>query len=167
MKTIFATFLVFILHLTSNAQDSFKKLPQAANISCPILLVDEHIIAHTNVITSKEDIEDIAVIKEKPSRKAHFYNLTANGILFAKLKKKIPSKTQAELNTFFNLKENNPVYVNGYLLEQDTYTIATESIATIDLIAPNEETDLDQKVINVWILSQEERKNGCSLQQME
>ena len=59
------------------------------------------------------------------------------------------------------------MYVNGYLLEHDTYTIATESIATIDLVMPNEENDLDQKVINVWILSQEERKNGCSLQQME
>ncbi|SDR77182.1 hypothetical protein SAMN05192545_0094 [Maribacter dokdonensis] len=159
--------LIFTFFLGPFSQDSFNKLPQAANISCPILLVDEHIIAHTNVITSKEDIEDIAVIKEKPSRKAHFYNLTANSILFAKLKKKIPFKTQAELNAFFNLEENIPVYVNGYLLEHDTYTIATESIATIDLVAPNEENDLDQKVINVWILSQEERKNGCSLQQME
>lgn len=167
MKTIYATYLLFLFHLTSNAQNSFNKLPKAANISCPILLIDEHIIAHTNVITSKEDIEDIAVIKEKPSRKAHFYNLTANGILFAKLKKKIPSKTQTELNAFFNLEENNPVYVNGYLLEHDTYTIATESIATIDLVMPNEENDLDQKVINVWILSQEERKNGCALSQME
>lgn len=167
MKTFFVTFLFFFFHYTNNAQNSFNKLPQAANISCPILLVDEHIIANKNIITSKEDIEDIAVIKDKPSRKGHFYNLTANGILFAKLKKKIPSKTQTELNAFFNLEENNPVYVNGYLLEHDTYTIATESIATIDLVMPNEENDLDQKVINVWIISQEERKNGCSLQQME
>jgi len=167
MKTIYATYLLFLFHLTSNAQNSFNKLPQAAKINCPLLLIDEHIIANKNIITSKEDIEDIAVIKEKPSRKAHFYNLTANGILFAKLKKKIPSKTQTELNAFFNLKENNPVYVNGYLLEHDTYTIATESIATINLVMPNEENDLDQKVINVWIISQEEGKNGCSLQQME
>ncbi|MDP2526347.1 hypothetical protein [Maribacter dokdonensis] len=167
MKTIFVTFLFILSHLTSNAQDSFNKLPQAAKINCPLLLVDEHIIANKNIITSKEDIEDIAVIKEKPSRKAHFYNLTANGILFAKLKKKIPFKTQTQLNAFFSLEENNPVYVNGYLLEHNTYTIATESIATIDLVMPNEENDLDQKVINVWILSQEERKNGCSKQQME
>ncbi|MEP0304926.1 MAG: hypothetical protein ABJD98_17470, partial [Maribacter dokdonensis] len=163
MKTIFTIIFFSLISFTTNAQDSFNKLPQAANISCPILLVDEHIIANKNIITSKEDIEEIAVIKDKPSRKAHFYNLTANGILFAKLKKKIPSKTQAELNTYFNLKENNPVYVNGYLLEHDTYTIATENIATIDLVMPNEENDLDQKVINVWILSQEERKDGCSL----
>tara|TARA_R110002050_G_scaffold47761_1_gene111321 strand:+ start:3326 stop:3829 length:504 start_codon:yes stop_codon:yes gene_type:complete len=167
MKTIFSTIIFILLHVYSFAQDSFNKLPIAAKINCPILLVDEHIIANKNIITSKEDIEEIGVIKDKPSRKAHFYNLTANGILFAKLKKEIPYKTQAELNTYFNLKENNPVYVNGYLLEHDTYTIATESIATIDLVMPNEENDLDQKVINVWILSQEERKNGCSLQQME
>ncbi|MEP3372055.1 MAG: hypothetical protein ABJO28_08175 [Maribacter dokdonensis] len=167
MKTTFSTIIFILLHVNSFAQDSFNKLPQAANISCPILLVDEHIIDNKNIITSKEDIEDIAVIKDKPSRKAHFYNLTANGILLAKLKKKIPFKTQTQLNAFFNLDENNPVYVNGYLLEYDTYTIATKSIATIDLVAPNEENDLDQKVINVWILSQEERKNGCSLQQME
>ena len=167
MKTTFSTIIFILLHVNSFAQNSFNKLPQVANISCPILLVDEHIIANKNIITSKEDIEDIVVIKEKPSRKAHFYNLTANGILFAKLKKKIPFKTQTQLNAFFNLEENNPVYVNGYLLEHDTYTIATESIATIDLVMPNEENDLDQKVINVWILSQEELKNGCSLQQME
>lgn len=167
MKTIFSTIIFILLHVYSFAQDGFNKLPIAAKINCPILLVDEHIIANKNIITSKEDIEEIGVIKDKPSRKAHFYNLTANGILFAKLKKEIPYKTQAELNTYFNLKENNPVYVNGYLLEHDTYTIATESIATIDLVMPNEENDLDQKVINVWILSQEERKNGCSLQQME
>ena len=167
MKTIYATYLLFLFHLTSNSQNSFNKLPQASKINCPLLLIDEHIIANKNIITSKEDIEDIAVIKEKPSRKAHFYNLTANGILFAKLKKKIPFKTQTQLNAFFNLEENNPVYVNGYLLEHDTYTIATESIATIDLVMPNEENELIQKVINVWIISQEERKNGCSLQQME
>ena len=167
MKTIYATYLLFLFHLTSNAQNSFNKLPQAAKINCPLLLIDEHIIANKNIITSKEEIEDIAVIKEKPSRKAHFYNLTANGILFAKLKKKIPFKTQTQLNAFFNLEENNPVYVNGYLLKHDTYTIATESIANIDLVMPNKENELDQKVINVWILSQEERKNGCSLQQME
>ncbi|MDF4220764.1 hypothetical protein PXC01_04130 [Maribacter sp. M208] len=167
MKTTFSTIIFILLHVNSFAQDSFKKLPQAANTSCPILLVDEHIIANKNIITSKEDIEEIGVIKDKPSRKAHFHNLTANGILFAKLKKKIPFKTQTQLNAFFNLEENNPVYVNGYLLEHDTYTIATESIATIDLVMPNEENDLDQKVINVWIISQEERKNGCSLQQME
>jgi|GEM_PF-3074396 len=132
-----------------------------------MLLIDEHIIANKNIITSKEDIEEIGVIKDKPSRETHFYNLTANGILFAKLKKEIPYKTQAELNTFLDLDENNPVYVNGYLLEHNTYTIATESIAEMELVAPNKENNLAQTVINVWTLTQEERKNGCALSQME
>ncbi|SIQ89708.1 hypothetical protein [Maribacter ulvicola] len=131
-------------------------------------MVDPNIIVNINVFTSKEDIEEIAVIKDKPIRASHdFYNLTANGILFAQLRKKIPSKTQADLNAFFNLEENNPVYVNGYLLEHETYTIVKECIATIDLVVPNEKNDLDQKVINAWIVSQEERKNGCSVQQIE
>lgn len=130
-------------------------------------MVDEHIIANINIITSKEDIEEIGVIKDKPSRETHFYNLTANGILFAKLKKEIPYKTQAELNTFLNLDESNPVYENGYLLEHNTYTIATESIAEVELVAPNKENNLAQTVINVWTLTQEERENGCALSQME
>ena len=92
MKTIFSTIIFILLHVYSFAQDSFNKLPIAAKINCPILLVDEHIIANKNIITSKEDIEEIGVIKDKPSRKAHFYNLTANGILFAKLKRKYPIK---------------------------------------------------------------------------
>ncbi|WP_116771066.1 hypothetical protein [Maribacter litoralis] len=160
--------LIFTLFfLGAFAQDSFNKLPIAAKINCPMLLVDEHIIANKNIITSKEDIEEIGVIKDKPSRETHFYNLTANGILFAKLKKEIPNKTQAELNIFLDLDENNPVYVNGYLLEHNTYTIATESIAEVELVAPNKENNLAQTVINVWTLTQEERENGCALSQME
>lgn len=167
MKTIFSTIIFILLHVYSYAQDDFNKLPIAAKINCPILLVDEHIIANKNIITSKEDIEEIGVIKDKPSRETHFYNLTANGILFAKLKKEIPYKTQAELNTFLDLDENNPVYVNGYLLEHNTYTVATESIAEVELVAPNKENNLAQTVINVWTLTQEERENGCALSQME
>ena len=47
-----------------------------------MLLIDEHIIANNNIITSKEDIEDIAVIKDKPRREIHdFYNtFCSNGI---------------------------------------------------------------------------------------
>ncbi|MEP2059289.1 MAG: hypothetical protein ABJJ05_15870 [Maribacter litoralis] len=167
MKTISSTIIFILLHVYSYAQDDFNKLPIATNISCPMLLVDEHIIVNINIITSKEDIEEIGVIKDKPSRETNFYNLTANGILFAKLKKVIPYKTQAELNTFLDLDENNPVYVNGYLLEHDTYTIATESIAEVELVAPNKENNLAQTVINVWTLTQEERENGCALSQME
>ena len=167
MKTIFSTIIFILLHVYSFAQDSFNKLPIAAKINCPMLLIDEHIITNKNIITSKEDIEEIGVIKDKPSRETHFYNLTANGILFAKLKKEIPYKTQAELNTFLDLDENNPVYVNGYLLEYDKYTIATESIAEVELVAPNKENNLAQTVINVWTLTQEERENGCALSQME
>ncbi|WP_299800672.1 hypothetical protein [uncultured Maribacter sp.] len=167
MKSNFI-FLVFTLfYLGAFAQNSFNKLPQAAKINCPMLLIDEHIIANKNIITSKEDIEEIAVIKDKPSRELHFYNLTANGILFAKLKKKIAYKTQAELNTFFGLDANNSVYVNGYLIESAKYKFATVSIVEVELMTPTTKNRLEQKVINVWTLTQEERENGCALSQIK
>jgi len=133
-----------------------------------MLLIDEHIIANKNIINSKEDITDVRVLIEKPSReKQEHYNLTAGGILLLTLKNNPAYKTQAELNTFLDLDENNPVYVNGYLLEHDTYTIATESIVEVELVAPNNENNLTEKVINVWTLTQEERENGCALSQIK
>jgi hypothetical protein len=156
-------FLVFTLfYLGAFAQNSFNKLPQAAKINCPMLLIDEHIIANKNIITSKEDIEEIAVIKDKPRRETHdFYNLSENGIASVTLKKKIAFKTQAELNTFFGLDANNSVYVNGYLIESAKYKFATESIVEVELVTPTTENRLEQKVINIWTLTQDERVNGC------
>ncbi|WP_282050638.1 hypothetical protein [Maribacter aquivivus] len=155
--------LVFTLFfLGAYAQDSFIKLPQTAKINCPMLLIDEHIIANRNIITSKEDIEEIAVIKDKPRRETHdFYNLSENGIASVTLKKKIASKTQGELNTFFGLDANNNVYVNGYLIESPKYKFATESIVEVELVTPTAENKLKQKVINIWTLTRDERVDGC------
>ncbi|TDS12053.1 hypothetical protein DFQ03_3442 [Maribacter caenipelagi] len=133
-----------------------------------MLLIDEYIIANKNIITSKENIEEIAVIKDKPRRETHdFYNLSENGIASVTLKKKIASKTQAEINTFFGLDANNSVYVNGYLIESAKYKFSTESIVEVELVTPTTENRLEQRVINIWTLTQEERENGCALSQMK
>ncbi|WP_441824457.1 hypothetical protein [Maribacter spongiicola] len=127
-----------------------------------MLLVDDTIISNNHIIASKEDIEEIAVIKDKPRRETHdFYNLSENGIALVILKKKIASKTQAELNTFFNLNANNSIYVNGYLIESPIYKFATESIVEVELVIPTAENNLKQKVVNIWTLTQDERVNGC------
>ena len=128
-----------------------------------MLLVDDTIIANNHIIASKEDIEEIAVIKDKPRRETHdFYNLSENGIASVTLKKKIASKTQAELNTFFGLNANNSIYVNGYLIESAKYKFATESIVAVELLTPTPQNKLEHKVINIWTLTQDERVNGCS-----
>tara|TARA_R110000764_G_scaffold171252_1_gene258064 strand:+ start:3961 stop:4461 length:501 start_codon:yes stop_codon:yes gene_type:complete len=163
MKTILTTLLFILLQLNTYSQDSFIKLPQVIKINYPILLVDDTIIANKNIITSKEDITEIRVLKDKLTRSTHdFYNLSENGIALVTLKKKIASKTQAELNTFFNLNANNSVYVNGYLIESPIYKFATESMVEVELLTPTAENKLEQKVINIWTLTKDERLNGCS-----
>lgn len=128
-----------------------------------MLLVDDIIIANNHIIASKEDVTEIRVLKDKPTRATHdFYNLSENGIASVTLKKKIASKTQAELNTFFNLNANNSVYFNGYLIESAKYKFATESMVKVELLTPTTENKLEQKVINIWTLTQDERVNGCS-----
>tara|TARA_R110000744_G_scaffold253944_2_gene369633 strand:- start:54 stop:449 length:396 start_codon:yes stop_codon:yes gene_type:complete len=128
-----------------------------------MLLVDDTIIANNHIIASKEDITEVRVIKDKPTRATHdFYNLSENGIVLMTLKKKITSKTQAELNTFFGLDANNNVYINGYLIESPIYKFANESIIEVELLTPTAENKLEQKVINIWTLTQDERLNGCS-----
>ncbi|WP_424002671.1 hypothetical protein [Maribacter sp. IgM3_T14_3] len=162
MKTTLTTLLFILLHFNSFSQDRFIKLPQAAKINCPMLLVDDTIIANNHIIASKEDITEVRVLKGKPTRATHdFYNLSENGIALVTLKKKTASKTQAELNTFFNLNANNSVYVNGYLIESPIYKFATESMVEVELVTPTTENRLEQKVINIWTLTQDERVNGC------
>ena len=130
-----------------------------------MLLVDDTIIANNHSIASKEDITEVRVLKDKPTRATHdFYNLSENGIALVTLKKKIASKTQAELNTFFGLNANNSIYVNGYLIESAKYKFATESIIEMEMVTPTPENKLEQKVINIWTLTQYERVNGCKQQ---
>lgn len=127
-----------------------------------MLLVDDTIIANKNIITSKEDVTEVRVLKDKPTRETHdFYNLSENGIASVTLKKKIASKTQAEINTFFGLNANNSIYVNGYLIESPIYKFATESIVEVELLTPTPENKSEHKVINIWTLTQDERVNGC------
>ncbi|TDT43746.1 hypothetical protein CLV90_2869 [Maribacter spongiicola] len=128
-----------------------------------MLLIDDTIIANNHIIATKEDITEVRVLKDKPTRD-DFYNLSENGIALVILKKKIASKTQAELNTFFGLDANNSIYVNGYLVESPKYKFATESIVEVELVTPTAENKLEQKVINVWTLTQDERVNGCKQQ---
>lgn len=128
-----------------------------------MLLVDDTIIANNHIITSKENITEVRVLKGKPTRATHdFYNLSENGIALVTLKKKILSKTQAELNTFFGLNAKNSVYVNGYLIESAKYKFATESMVEVELLTPTAENRLKHKAINIWTLTQDERVNGCS-----
>jgi hypothetical protein len=141
------------------------KLPTVKN-NCPTIIIEKDIIGNDSAIgTTKELIDKISVIKGKANRNEHkFFNLTENGIIFVSLKKETAFRTQSELNDFFGIGKNNEVYVNGYLIENSDYKIATECIMEIELVEPDSENKLKSKVINVWTLTKEQRTNGCEWQ---
>ena len=165
MKTIIFT-LIFTLCFTNiYSQDTYVKLPKTES-NCPTFIIEKDIIANESVIgASKELIAEMSVLKDKPNRKEHkFFNLTANGIIFVSLKKETTFKTQSELNEFFGIEKNNGIYVNGYLIENSDYKIATECIMEIELVEPDSDNKLERKAINVWTLTKEQRINGCERQ---
>ena len=161
-KLILFAFLVLLVS-NSYAQDNYVKLPLTKG-NCPIIIVEKNIIASESLlITKKELITQTSILKDKPNRKEHkFFNLSENGIFFIKLKQKIAFRTQSELNKFFGLDRNNKVYINGYLIENRNYKIATESINEIELVKPDSTNNLDKGVINIWTLTKEKRIKGCA-----
>ena len=165
MKGMIFTLISIFCFTNIYSQDTYVKLPITKN-NCPAIIVDKDIIANESAIgTTKELIAEISVLKHKPNRKEHkFYNLSENGIIFVSLKKEIAFRTQSELNEFFGIEKDNGVYVNGYLIENSDYKIATECIMEIELVEPDSENKLKSKAINVWTLTKEQKTNGCEWQ---
>jgi hypothetical protein len=165
MNRILIALIFTFFFSNSYSQDGYSKL-SGSKSNCPTIIIDKDIIANENAIgTKKELITGLNVLKDIPNRKDHkFFNLTENGIIFVTLNKKTAFKTQSELNYFFGIDKNNGVYVNGYLIENSGYKIAVESIIEIKLIEPDSENKLKSKSINVWTLTEKERKDGCQLQ---
>ncbi len=165
MNRIITTIIFAFIFSNIYSQDRYVKLPKTKS-NCPTFIIEKDIIANKNIIgTTKEFIAQVSVLKDKPNRKEHkFFNLTENGIIFVSLKKETAFKTQSELNEFFGIEKNNGVYVNGYLIENSDYKIATECILEIELVEPDSENKLERKVINVWTLTKEQRINGCGRQ---
>ncbi|MCK8481727.1 hypothetical protein [Psychroserpens algicola] len=165
MNKILFTFIFALFFSNIYSQESYVKLSFTKS-NCPTIIIEKDIIANESTIGTKKDlILEMSVLKDKPNRKEHkFFNLTENGIVFFTLKNKPTFKTQTELNEFFGIEKNNEIYVNGYLIENSDFKIATESIIEIELIEPDSENKLERKVINVWTLTKEERTNGCKKQ---
>ena len=165
MNKIIFTFFFTFFFTNIYSQDTYVKLPTTKN-NCPTIIIEKDIIANESAIgTTKALIAELSVLTVKPNRKEHkFFNLTENGIIFVSLKKETAFKTQSELNKFFGIEKNNEIYVNGYLIENSDYKIATECIMEIELVEPDSENKLENKAINVWTLTKEKRMKGCERQ---
>ena len=70
-----------------------------------------------------------------------------------------PVKEITELNQFFTLDNDNPVYLNGYLIENKNLEIYADAIIETEKVFPNRDNDLQKEVLNIWTFSREEA--GC------
>lgn len=160
--------LLFITSFSFFAQESYTKLPSTKKDQ-PTFIYNKKIIGNEKTLanfgTSKEELEkfikEISVLKDKQNKNLNgYYNLTESGLLFIELKNNSPSlksKTQAELNTFFELNELTDIYIDGYLIENKKYRISLTGVSEIEIIEPNFENGLKEKVLNIWTVTNEKR----------
>lgn len=162
MRKLIATYIFIVSSLTYiHSQEKYNKLPNTQN-NCTIIIVNEEIISNENfIVKNEESIKDIRVMKEKPSKAHRFYNLSENGTVLVEMNKIIKSISQKRLNKIFGLDKNSKIYVNGYFVESPNYKIATKSIVSIELVEPDLVNNLKSKIINVWMINENERFNGC------
>lgn len=156
---------MLVMFFTSvNSQEKYFKLTEAT-FHCPTIIINDNIISNNYFIkNNKELITKISVMKDTPDKKNHkLYNLSENGIIFIEFDEKIKTTSQYDLNIFFGLDKKREVYVNGYLLEDSEYKIATESIIEIEFVKPNPSNKLVNKSINVWTITNKQRQEGCKI----
>lgn len=148
----------------------FEKLSNA-KIGIPTVIFNGNIIGNLKLIDSTQisnirDIEVIKYLKDEDLHKNKIPNLGEYGIINIKYEEPLDVKTLAEINNFFNLPANNPIYIDGYLIKNIEYKIATKSIFRMEKLETKGEFDFIIKVIDVWTLNESERKGsnvGCSL----
>ena len=70
---------------------------------------------------------------------------------------KLDTKTQNEIRRFLDADTKTKIYIDGFLLMNEDYVIATKSIKEIEFISPNEQNLNEEKVINIWTLEKGRR----------
>ena len=153
MKNVKLLLIFLIVGLSLNAQNIQKRVYVRDNQSMVLILNDE-IIGSIDLLQSipSNQIQDLNIDQEEKlsSKKNLFYNNDKGGIMLAKTDFDFETKTQAELNKFFGLNADTDLYVNGFLLENKNYQIASNSITKIEIIEPDN-LFLEKRVLNISI----------------
>ena len=153
MKNVKILLIFLIVGLSLNAQDFQERVYVRDNQSMVLILNDE-IIGSTDLLKSipSNEIQELKIHQQEKlsSKRNLFYNNDKGGIMLAKTGFDFETKTQAELNKFFGLKADSDLYVNGFLLENKNYQIASNSISKIEIIEPDN-LFIDKPVLNISI----------------
>ena len=172
MKLKFSLLAVLISSISMFGQNFEKLLYSKKNQ--PTIIINEKIIANWEMINSlpKDAIKEIRVMK---SKQADSYaksdpNLSAYGLILCKADVgKLETKTQKEIRQFLGADVNTKIYIDGFLLKDETHLIATKSIKEIEFISPNEEdlNSRDTLVTEVNVLENFDPKIPESMQDAE
>ena len=153
MKRIKLLLIFLVIGYSSNAQDIQKNMYIRDNQNMVLILNDE-IIGSLDLLESipNNQIEVIKVQKDKrlSSENNLFFDNEKGGIMLAKTDFDLKTKAQEELNEFFGLNPDTEIFVNGFLLEDKNYRIATRSISKIEIMEPVSRP-LNWKVIFITI----------------
>ncbi|WP_291868376.1 hypothetical protein [Maribacter sp.] len=150
-KILFVFFVIFFFGNILFSQNNYHKISEAID-SEPIYLINDSIIGNKQIIEKyKSYIEEISIMHGIQIEETKYSNFKGKGVLFIQLKITLESKGQKELNTFFGLKENSPVYVDGYSIANGSYFISVESIQVAEIIFPNKENKLESKALNIIV----------------
>jgi len=153
MKNVKLLLIFLIVGLSSNAQNNDQSIPIRDNQGM-VLILNNEIIGSVDLLKSipSSQIQELNIHKEeKLSTKENlFYKNDNKGIMVGKTEFDIETKLQGDLNEFFGLNADTDLYVNGFLLENKNYKIASNSITKIEIIEPTN-LFLDKRVLNISI----------------
>lgn len=146
--------LIFLIAGISSSAQSIQKRMYVRDNQNMVLILNNEIIGGLELLKSipSNHIQEVNVNKEKKlsSTKNLFFNNDKGGIMLAKTDYTIKTKSQEDLNSFFGLDPGTDVYVNGFLLENKKYRIASESIIKIEIIARDHQF-IEKHVLNISI----------------
>ena len=158
-----ALLIVALFSFLNSYGQSFEKLLYSKKDK-PTVLINKNIIANFELI---EQIPDSKIIKMEVMKTAKkevdqytktYPNLSQYGLILVEMTfGKLDTKTQNEIRKFLDADTKTKIYVDGFLLMNEDYVIATKSIKEIEFISPNEQNLNEEKVINIWTLEKDRR----------
>lgn len=126
----------------------------------PLVIINDNIIGNLDSIKPAE-IDSIRVLKDHATMPARVKNLDKYGVIFVTLKKmeNVKTKSVKEIKAWLGIINDAQFAVDGFLLEDENWLIATESIREINVIKNQDVSGhLTDVVINVWTLDPGDRK---------
>lgn len=159
-KVIIILLLSFKVAFVMAQSDTIYRHLAVMREGAPLIVTNDNIIGNLDGI-KPDEIDSIRVLKDHATMPARVKNLDKYGVIFVMLKKTVNIKTKSvkEIKAWLGVINDAKFAVDGFLLEDENWLIATEAIREINVIKNKDISgNLTNVVINVWTLDPEGRK---------